>query len=154
MHKRRGHWQGELLAKGNDTRRALVKSFQQGRDNGLMFDQHYTQGKPTLFFGKACQSASGPVELALKYDYEMILVQGWRVDRGWWRRPNFTIRFESRETRTRNKRIFLWSEGNEETPRGVPFFLKRDLKKNQTLKNSESTISTVITSNKYSNASF
>ena len=94
MRKRRGHWQGELLAKGNDTRRALVKSFQQGRDNGLMFDQHYTQGKPTLFFGKACQSASGPVELALKYDYEMILVQGWRVDRGWWRRPNFIIRFE------------------------------------------------------------
>jgi len=63
---------GELIAKGPQGARQLLKSLQNGRHLGMLVDQKMNDGIPVPFFGRDAMTAPALAELALRYDCPVV----------------------------------------------------------------------------------
>lgn len=95
VQQKRRCFAGELLPKGANTAKQLVRAFLKGKDSGFMFDLKFNAGKPISFFGAKCMTAITPLELGLKHHYQLVLCHCVRHDQGLWRDPKFTITLEA-----------------------------------------------------------
>ena len=69
---KRGVGGGEMIPKGPDGARKLLKSLKDGKHVGMLVDQKMNDGIPVPFFGRDAMTASALAELALRYDCPIV----------------------------------------------------------------------------------
>ena len=71
--------QGELIPKGPEGARKILKSLKEGRHIGILVDQKMNDGIPVPFFGRDAMTAPALAELALRYNCPVVPTRAERI---------------------------------------------------------------------------
>jgi KDO2-lipid IV(A) lauroyltransferase len=79
MERVRGDFSGSVIPKGATGAKLLIQALKAKTTIGILIDQKMNDGIPVPFFGRDAWTASGAIELALRYDCTILMARATRI---------------------------------------------------------------------------
>jgi KDO2-lipid IV(A) lauroyltransferase len=79
MERVRANFSGSVIPKGAAGARQLIQALKSRTTVGILIDQKMNDGIPVPFFGRDAWTASGAIELALRYDCTILMARASRI---------------------------------------------------------------------------